>query len=1115
MPDDPRVQELLDQLFDEQLTLDEIEVDYPDLSPTVTKRWNQICRARDAFDVLLPSSSGNDTSILLKVERQLPDVPGYIVEKVLGHGGMGIVFRARHVRLNRMVALKMTLGDCYASEYEQKRFGREVETVAALQHPNIIQIYDVGDLGGRPFFTMELLEGGNLAESQSILPRSAKESAELIATLAETVHAAHQGGVIHRDLKPGNILFALDRTPKITDFGLARRAHGCADLTLSGVPLGTPNYMAPEQARGLSREIGPATDIYALGAILYELLTGRPPFSGETPTETLMKVINDDLIAPSKIVRKLPRDLETICLTCLQKEPRRRYVTAAALADDLRSFLRGDTIFARPESYATKWIRRICRKPLLTGAVAIAVMSLVAFAAIVLWVVSDRSAKAQAAHDDVRDMILSLNQSAWSEARAARDRANGRLGESAPKELKVLIDQGTKDLETAKQLEEFRARGIEAIAGGSPFQEYHNGLMNTLRNADFGSFGDPSDEIAMKIRDSNIRNTLLSALDWYAVISVALDRDRAKWALDVARMADPDQSPWRLRTRDLPSLEDSKVRQELISMRPESHPSLIPLTLLEMQLNDEKIPISERLKLLKQLYQERSNDFWINLRLGAILFKASSKQESLGHLQSATVLRPESAIAHVLFGNVLNDVGRREESAEQFRLAIEIDPTTKLYQQIYARRLSEISGQSNAVEYLERAVKRSPGFATAHWELSQALERSGRDTDALHALSKAVELEPTRFEYQKSLRGYWLKRGKLQNAQTAWQSALAIEPSQYSYWYGYPELCLFLGLEDEYRRARHEMLRRFSSTIDLRECETMSRMCLLAPTSESELGQAVKLCNMAVDSASAKNGGYYSFFLFAQGLAQYRQGKFDKAIATMNGNAARVLGPCPRLVIAMSHFRNGNNQEALQTLAKAISSHDWQISKCKNQDAWIYHLLRREAEALILQNLNDYLDVSSKPNNNDERFSLIGAYRLADRQHTLAKIYYDAFESTPSLMTLQTGHRYYASRAAARAGFGTSSDSAELDEATRKQWRDQAIKWLAQDLALHEQALQQNNEQTHTSTLQKLRQWLSEDDLRNLRDPDSLETLSIDEQNHCRELWEKVRMFTNQPLGSK
>jgi WD40 repeat protein len=307
----------------------------------------------------------------------VPTVRGYEVLRELGHGGMGVVYQARQVGLGRLVALKMLPGEAQASTGALARFRTEAEAVARLAHPHIVQVYEVGEAGGRPYLALEYVDGSNLARKIGGTPLPARQAAELVETLARAMHAAHQQRIVHRDLKPANVLLTADGVPKITDFGLAKLLDGAVAQTQSGGVLGTPPYMAPEQAAGKGKDVGPSTDVYALGAILYEALTGRAPFQADTPLETLQQVVAEEPVLPSRLRPKLPRDLETICLKCLQKEPARRYATAAALADDLQRFLIGEPIRARPVGPGEKVWRWCRRNPGLAGAVGAASLFLV------------------------------------------------------------------------------------------------------------------------------------------------------------------------------------------------------------------------------------------------------------------------------------------------------------------------------------------------------------------------------------------------------------------------------------------------------------------------------------------------------------------------------------------------------------------------------------------------------------------------------------------------------------------------------------------------------------------------------------------------------------------
>jgi hypothetical protein len=315
--------------------------------------------------LLPPRDAGEVTTVRREQSRIDPStdpitLPGYEILGELGRGGMGVVYKARQVQLNRVVALKMILTGAHAGPQDLARFRTEAEAVARLQHPHIIQIYEVGEQRGLPYFSLEFCPGGGLDKKLAGTPLPAAEAAALVEKLARAMQVAHQKGVLHRDLKPANVLLAEDGTPKVTDFGLAKKL-GEAGQTQSGAVMGTPSYMAPEQAAAKAGEVGPATDVYSLGAILYECLTGRPPFKAPTALDTIMQVVSAEPVPPGQLNAKVPRDLETICLKCLQKAPGKRYSSAEAPADDLRRFQAREPIAARPVSVterAWQWCRR-------------------------------------------------------------------------------------------------------------------------------------------------------------------------------------------------------------------------------------------------------------------------------------------------------------------------------------------------------------------------------------------------------------------------------------------------------------------------------------------------------------------------------------------------------------------------------------------------------------------------------------------------------------------------------------------------------------------------------------------------------------------------------------
>jgi serine/threonine protein kinase len=414
------------------------------------------------------------------VDREWPSIAGYEILGVLGRGGMGRVYKAKQTNLSRLVALKVILAGPDAEAAQVARFREEAKAIARLQHTNIVQIYEVGEENGHPFLSLELVEGGSLAEHLRGTPMTSVRAAQLVETLARAVHAAHQAGVIHRDLKPGNILLAppsfagsqTGRTeswvPKITDFGLAKKRDEAGGLTLSGAVMGTPGYMAPEQAAGRSRDIGPASDTYALGVILYELLTGRTPFQGTT-MEVLDQVRHASPPPPRRIEPEIPANLETICLKCLEKEPAKRYSSASALAADLKRFLEDKPILAKPMGPLDRvllWSRR--NRWALAGAVVLTAAVVLTWFGAAAW---------QRYQRDAHDRELAAKEREWKAYQENRSKeqferllTDGPSTWPMPADEMLAFQNGLHDLQVRKNRAGLRNEEAERKAVDAQLQ---------------------------------------------------------------------------------------------------------------------------------------------------------------------------------------------------------------------------------------------------------------------------------------------------------------------------------------------------------------------------------------------------------------------------------------------------------------------------------------------------------------------------------------------------------------------------------------------------------------------------------------------------------------------
>jgi serine/threonine-protein kinase len=813
MSSDPRIEQLLEQILDSQRSPEEVCEEYPDLLWQVRERWQQLRSVEAQINELFPPSGPVPpfyAGAAQQAQEKLPDIPGYEVQNMLGRGGMGIVYKARHLKLDRPVAIKMLLSGEYASPSELSRFLRESQAMAALRHVNIAQVYDVADFAGRPYFSMEYVEGGTLAETLQGVPKPALEAAALVATLAGAVQSAHEAGIIHRDLKPSNILLTADGTPKISDCGLARRFTGESAITLIGIKVGTPSYMAPEQATGKPGSIGPAADIYSLGAILYEMLTGRPPFRGETASETERQLISEEPVPPTQLNAKVPRDLETICLNCLQKDPQRRYATAAALEEDIHRYERGEPIAARPAGVmerTRKWVRR---RPALAAVVVGTLLIVAALVGSAVWLVSDRAATTRAVENDLQDVTRLQREWAWPEAAAALDRARVRLHNRPAGELRRRLEAATRDLELVSRLDAIGLNRVALVEGRFPrtFDGAQADAAYTaaFREAGLGSFGDDSLNVSMRIKNSNVKAALVAALDDWAVC--VKEAPRHDWLLRVARDADEDPTGWRDRAREPAICND---RAALMQLAEDSFRAKPPVRLL--------VALGERLQelgadatpFLRKVQREHPGDFWANFMLGDALRKNAKPGESVRYYQAALAIRPRAAVAHGNLGMALAADNRTDEAIDEFREGIAIDPEFthghySLGLALRAKgRLDEaiaefqkaISIESNnadfrynlalalrdngkidqAIEQFRLALQLNANHADAHFNLGLALNAKGAVADAIEQFQQALKLKPQNADVHYNL-GLALKsKGEMDASIDQLLQAIRIEPN--------------------------------------------------------------------------------------------------------------------------------------------------------------------------------------------------------------------------------------------------------------------------------------------------------------------------------------------------
>jgi serine/threonine-protein kinase len=1017
------------------------------------------------LDALFPTPGSSPAPHGPTEEVGLLQLSGYEVQELVGRGGMGVVYRAWDRRLKRPVALKMLIAGAYARPEELERFLRGAEAEAGIRHPNIVQVYDVGDVDGRPYFTMEFVEGGSLARRLAGGSLPASEAATLLATLADAVQAAHAGGVIHRDLKPANVLLTADGTPKVTDFGLARRFEDATGLTLSGAPLGTPSYMAPEQAEGKSREVGPASDIYALGAILYELLTGRPPFRAETSAETLRQAIESEPVPPSQWNPRLPRDLETICLKCLRKEPRARYPSAAALADDLRRFQRGVPIMARPPGPSER-IARWLKRRWTQAAVLVGCLSLAACLGGGLWLWSEQRGIEQGVESDLREVARLQQAADWSGAAGAVERARGRLGRGGRDGLRRRLDQAALDLERARResglvsrLDPIRLTRITLVEGRfNPAAERRfndkradRAYELAFREAGVGGPGDDVGAVGRRLATSPLHTPIVAALDDWAVC--AADRGRRAWVLGVARRADPD--PWRDRALDPAAWGDRATLAALAQAAPVAGQPAHFLVALGERL---QVLGGDGAAFLTRVEQRHPDDFWSALTLARALQDGADPETAVAPYRRALKLRGNLAAVYNNLGLIPHARRAWQEAYDCYEKALQIDRDFAPAHNNFGLACKGEGKWDEATRHFREAIRLDPELAAAHCNLAEIRAFSNGLPEAIDHYRQALRIDPE-FAPAEYLLGVALMGGGwLDQVNDRYLEAVRIDPQDahtHDIIYG---VAVDEGV-DHYHQALYMDPKFHVPHNDLG----------ITPRDAARLNEAIDHFERARRIVLGTDPRLENWVYAELGQALLAQGRFGEAEAATRRCLDRLPG---------DELLRGN----LET----------QLRRCQRLRA-------------LQARLPVVLEGKDGSHNPDEAIELAELCGITGRFAAAARLYADALAaSPPSPNDPGTIHRYTAACAAALAGCGRGEDGTTLGEPERARWREQAREWLRADLAVWARTLDSGAEPDRLLVRRRLAHLWADPDLAGLFAHDAQDALPAAERQECRGLWGEI-----------